>query len=65
MEQIVSLISAFFTEPGPGGIFVLLVISLAGAVYFILIRWILQGDESGLPIPSKMLKSYRQLSSRR
>jgi len=42
---IIELIGSFFTSAGPGGITVILVIALAALVSFILIRWILQGEE--------------------
>jgi hypothetical protein len=60
MEQIVSVISAFFTDAGPGGVVVLSVIVLASFIYFILIRWILQADEEGeLDAPPKAGRYYR------
>jgi len=41
--HITELISSFFTSTGPGGIMILLVVSLAAGTYFSLIRWILRG----------------------
>ncbi|MBS1252497.1 MAG: hypothetical protein MAG451_01536 [Anaerolineales bacterium] len=40
------LIGAFFTTPGPGGVVVILVLGLAGAIYVLLTRWILQGGQA-------------------
>ena len=62
MEQIVSVISAFFTDAGPGGVVVLSVIVLASFIYLILIRWILQADEDELFAPPKAQRYYRQRS---
>ena len=56
-------INAFFTEPGPGGFFVLLVIGLAGTIYALLIRWILRGGEGEQPPARRLQGTYRKLSS--
>ena len=61
MEQIVSVISAFFTQAGPGGVVVLSVIALASFIYFAVIRWVLQADEDELSIP-KVGRNFRQRS---
>jgi hypothetical protein len=47
--EIVNLIRAFFTSPGPGGGVVLSVLFLACTVYFLLTRWILAGGEGEEP----------------
>lgn len=44
--DIGNLISDFFTTPGPGGVVVVTVIFLAGAIYVSLTRWILRGGET-------------------
>lgn len=62
MEQIVSVISGFFTDAGPGGVVVLSVIVLASFVYFVVIRWILQADEDELSDPPKVGRDFRQRS---
>ena len=62
MEQISALISAFFTDAGPGGVVVLSVIVLASFIYLILIRWILQADEDELSAPPKAGRDFRQRS---
>jgi len=62
MEQIVSAISGFFTDAGPGGVVVLAVIVLASFVYFVVIRWILQADEDELSAPPKAGRDFRQRS---
>lgn len=41
------LVGSFFTEAGPGGVFVVLVIVVAGMIYYWLTRWILQGGKKG------------------
>ncbi len=41
-----SLIRAFFTSPGPGGVVVLGVLGLACITYYRLTRWILAGGET-------------------
>lgn len=44
--NIGDMVSAFFTSPGPGGIVILTVVTLAAVVYFFLIRWIMAGGKS-------------------
>lgn len=43
--DMVELIGAFFTSPGPGGLVVVSTIGLAGTIYVLLTRWILRGGE--------------------
>ena len=43
--SISELIGAFFNSPGPGGIMVISVIVLAGTIYYLLTRWILEGGK--------------------
>lgn len=43
--SIGEFIADLFTTPGPGGVVVLVVVTLAATVYFRLTRWILQGGE--------------------
>jgi hypothetical protein len=44
--DVESLIHAFFTSPGPGGVVVLGVLGLGCIVYYRLTRWILAGGEA-------------------
>ncbi len=37
------LVSLFFTDDGPGGIFAMMILLSALAIYFGLTRWILRG----------------------
>ncbi len=62
MEQIVSVISGFFTQAGPGGVVVLSVIALASFIYFAVIRWILQAGEGELSALPKVGRDFRQRS---
>lgn len=43
--RITELISAFFTSSGPGGVVIIVVVSLAAGIYFLLVRWILRGGK--------------------
>lgn len=43
--SIIEIIAAFFTSHGAGGITVILVMGLAALIYYVLIRWILRGEE--------------------
>ena len=48
--NIGQLISSFFTTPGPGGIVILAVVTIAAVIYYFLIRWIMAG---GQPVKEK------------
>jgi len=43
--DIGSLVSLFFTDDGPGGIFAMMVLFLALAIYYGLTRWIIRGGK--------------------
>lgn len=43
--DIGSLISLFFTDDGPGGIFAIMVLFFALVIYYGLTRWILRGGK--------------------
>ncbi len=43
--EIIETIGAIFTSPGPGGVIVFFVISLAATVYFFLTRWIINAGQ--------------------
>lgn len=44
--DIGNLVYSFFNSPGPGGIVILAVITLAIVIYIFLTRWILAGGET-------------------
>ena len=44
--NIGQMVLAFFTTPGPGGMVVLSVVTVAAVVYFFLIRWIMAGGQA-------------------
>lgn len=48
--DIGGLVSAFFSDAGPGGVVVLLVIGGACTTYFFLTRWIVTADKDNEPI---------------
>ena len=39
------MISSFFTTAGPGGVVILVVVTLAALIYITLIRWIMAGGQ--------------------
>lgn len=43
--DIGSLLSFFFTDDGPGGIFAMMILLLALLIYFGLTRWIVRGGK--------------------
>ncbi len=43
--NIGNLVYSFFNTPGPGGILILTIVSVAAIVYFFLIRWIMAGGK--------------------
>ena len=43
--NIGQLVFSFFNTPGPGGIVILTVVTLAAIIYFFLIRWIMAGGQ--------------------
>jgi hypothetical protein len=43
--DIGSLVHSFFTNAGPGGIFVMLILLLVLVLYYSLTRWILRGGK--------------------
>lgn len=52
--DIGSVVSSFFNNAGPGGVFVLLVIGLACTIYYSLARWIVAGGKGEkAPQPDK------------
>jgi hypothetical protein len=58
--DIGSLVYAFFDNAGPGGVFVLLVIGPACALYYFLTRWIVAGgkdQELGQTTPDDQTES--------
>jgi len=43
--DIINTIGAIITSPGPGGVIVIFVISLAATVYFFLTRWVINAGQ--------------------
>ena len=48
--DIGALVHAFFNNAGPGGVFVLLVVGTACAIYYFLTRWIVMAGKQDEPI---------------
>ncbi|MEI6291778.1 MAG: hypothetical protein WCP19_15260 [Chloroflexota bacterium] len=43
--QLTQMALWFITTPGPGGVVVISIVTIAALVYFFLVRWIIRGGE--------------------